>query len=136
MTQSTIQRERSRSFVLPSVPAAVLLLLSGCASTGPSIADVDQHLTRASTAVSEAEEVGAEQHAPLALSTAHEKMREAQEAKAEGDNDTALLLAEEAQVDAELAEMRALSMKAELAVKELRESIRTLREEIERTQGS
>jgi hypothetical protein len=42
-------------------------------------------------------------------------------------------LAEQAKVDAELAQIKTLSGKAQLAVRELRESIRVLQEELEYT---
>lgn len=132
MIDTRIKRaEPPHRSVWPGTLIMALLLLGACASSGPSIAVVDQSLTKASTAVSEAEEVGAQQHAPLALSDAQEKMVQAQKAKADGRHAEALRLAEEAEVDAEYAEAKALSAKAEQAAKELRESIRTLREEIE-----
>ena len=123
------QAERLRRLATPGVLALALMFLSACASSGPSVAVVDQTLMQASTAVSEAEELGAQEYAPLAFSDAQDKMREAQQAKADGNHAKAVRLADEAVVDAEYAEMKTLAAKAEEAAKELRESIRTLREE-------
>jgi hypothetical protein len=111
---------------------ALVFFLGACASTAPPSARLEQQLTRSSTAVDEAEEAGAQEHAPLALRDAEKKLRLAQEALAEGKQDKALRLAEQAEVDAELAEVTALSSKAQQAAQELHKSIQTLREEISR----
>lgn len=133
MTSLKSRPARHRHAVaLPGLFALALFLMSACASSGPSIAVIDDNLSQASTAVAEAEEVGAQEHAPLALSDAKDKLEAAQQAKADGKNAKAMRLADEAEVDAEYAEMKALSTKAELAADELRQSIQTLRQEIER----
>jgi len=130
------QAEHLRRSALPGVLAIALMFLSACASSGPSIAVVDQTLTEASTAVSEAEEVGAQEYAPLAFSDARDKMHGAQQAKADGNHAKAVRLAEQAVVDAEYAEIKTLAAKAEEAALELRESVRTLREEAATDQGN
>lgn len=89
-------------------------------------------MTEASKAVSKAEEVGAQEYAPLAFTDARDKVLGAQKAKADGNHAKALRLAEEAVVDAEYAEIKTLTVKAEEAARELRESVRALREEAAR----
>lgn len=126
------QAEHLRRSALPGVLALAIMFLSGCASSGPSIAVVDQTLTEASKAVSKAEEVGAQEYAPLAFTDARDKVLGAQQAKADGNHAKALRLAEEAVVDAEYAEIKTLTVKAEEAARELRESVRALREEAAR----
>ena len=121
--------ERLRSSVFTVIAAVSCLGFGACASTGPSLATVDQNLTLASTAVNEAEEVGAQEYAPLELSNAKDKMAGAQQAKADGKHAVAVRMAEEAVADAKYAEMKAMATKADQAAKELRENIKTLREE-------
>jgi hypothetical protein len=91
-------------------------------------------MTRATTAVAQAEEAGARELAPLAFSEAQDKVQDAKKATAEGDHPKALQLAEEAEVDAEYAEAKAVTAKAEKAAAEVQESIKTLREEIVKKQ--
>lgn len=124
--------EHLRRSAIPGVLALALLFLSACASSGPSIAVVDQTLTEASKAVSEAEQVGAQEYAPLAFTDARDKVQRAQQAKAAGNHAKAVRLAEEAVVDAEYSEIKTRAVKAENAARELRDSVRALREEAAR----
>ncbi len=96
---------------------------------------VDVTIRDARTAVRQAEQRGARNHAPLELRSASQKLEAAEIAVKRGELDYALLLAEEAEVDAELAEITALSTKSQKAVQEIRESIKMLREEIRRYQS-
>ena len=130
------QSGRARRSAFPGSLILALLFISACASSGPPIATVDQSMTKATTAVSEAQEADAQENAPLALSEAQDKLQAAQKAKADGNHAEALRLAEEAAVDAQYAEAKARSVKAEKAAKELQASIETLREEINRRQES
>lgn len=66
------------------------------------------------------------------MQTAREKLDRAKLAMSKEDYDTARNLAEEAQVDAQLAEAKARSGKARKAADELQEGIRVLREELNR----
>ena len=125
----TILSSIKRWLPLPSV----CLLLVGCASTAPPSAQLHTQITRSSSAIEQAEEVGATEHAPGLLREAEVKFESAQAALAEGEYDQAGRLAREAEVDAELAGLTARSAKVKLAVDELRESIRTLRAEISRS---
>lgn len=135
ITNSRIRQTEPVRLALPGILILAILFLGACASSGPSVATVDQSLTKASAAVSEAQEAGAQENAPLAFSEAQDKLQSAQKAKAEGDHEKALQLAEEAEVDAQYAQAKALSAKAEKAAEELQESIQTLREEINRKQS-
>ena len=84
--------------------------------------------------VSQAEEAGAQEYAPLELRKAREKVEQAKALVEKEKNEQALRLTEEASVDAELAMVKARSEKAQEAVQQLRKTIETLREEIKRNQ--
>jgi hypothetical protein len=83
-------------------------------------------------AVSNASSAGGNEFAPLQLKSAMEKMDSAERAMAEKKYDQARQLAEQAQVDAQLAEATARSVKAQKAADALKEDSRVLREEIDR----
>ena len=82
--------------------------------------------------MSQAEQADATTHAAIALRTARQKVDDAEQALARGDTDTADRLAEQAAVDAKLAETRARAVVAESAVTEVRAAIQALRDEIDR----
>ncbi len=70
--------------------------------------------------------------APVELQRAREKLDRAQRAMTEKDYVLALRMAEQAEVDARVAESRASSARGERALKEVQESSRALQEEINR----
>ena len=82
--------------------------------------------------IQQAEQIGANDYAPLELREAKRKLEFAREAVEEDDYEKAIMLLEQARVDAELAQAKTLSGRSQKAVSELRESIKTLREEIDR----
>jgi uncharacterized protein YqfA (UPF0365 family) len=106
-------------------------LLTACGSTNPP----NQQLTETKMVIQQAEQQGAEDYAPLEIREAKIKLDLANKAVENKDYDKAILLAEQARVDAELAQVKAQSGKAKAAVAELRESIRVLKAEIERNQN-
>ncbi len=106
------------------------LALTSCASTKPPL----QELAQTEAVINQADQVGAEEYAPLEIRQARKKLQRARELEAEEKYDEAKRIAVRAEVDAELAEAKALSEKAQNAVHQLRESIRILKEEIERKQ--
>ncbi len=108
----------------------ILFLLASCASTKPPT----QELARTEAAIDQADQVGAQDYAPLEIREARKKLQQAKELSEEGEHEKAKRLAERAEVDAELAESKALSEKAQSAVRQLRESIRLLKEEINQNQ--
>lgn len=108
----------------------MFLLLGACASTKPPT----ERLTKTEVAIKQAEQVGAGEFAPLEIREARKKLARAKELSDKGDHEKAGRLADQAEVDAELAEAKALSEKAQNAVTQLRESIRILQEEIQRKQ--
>jgi len=126
-------------FRLLSVVAVGLLVLSGCGSSAPALelndGEARSSVADARKAVREAEQRGAEDHAEEALRAAQTKLDRANTALDAGNEERAFTLAAEAEVDAELAEIRALSRKAQMAAEEVRAGIELLRQEIRRLQS-
>jgi len=102
--------------------------MTGCASTPAPTEQMAVSTAAVGTAVS----AGGTELAPLEMKTAREKLDRANLAMAAKDYDRAQMLAEEAQVDAQLAGTKARSTKAQKAAEELKEDSRVLREEINR----
>jgi hypothetical protein len=112
-------------------PLAVLILvsLSACSSMKtPATADV----AVSKAAVDNAVGAGGAEFAPVEMSAAREKMRLANAAMAAKDYPLAIELANQAQVDAKLAQSKANSAKAQAAADALQEDIRIMREELNR----
>lgn len=109
---------------------ACSLLFMSCASTKPPT----QKIAQTEAAIKQAEQVGAQDYAPLEIREARKKLERARKLVGEEEYEKASLLADEATVDAELAEIKSLSGKAQKAVNELRKSIKILKEEINRNQ--
>lgn len=109
--------------------AGIVIGITGCASLPPpteQIAVSKAALLRASSA-------GSNEHAPVELRSATEKMSAAEQAMTKEDYLRAQRLAEQAQVDAKLAETKAALAKAQLAINSADDSNRILREEIGRS---
>lgn len=109
-----------------AVTAAVLM--AGCASVPPPI----EQMAVSRAALNNANTTGANEFAPIQFKTAVEKMASAEKAMNEKDYQLARQLAEEAQVDAQLAGLTARSVKAQKAAEAVQEDTRVLRKEIER----
>ena len=103
-------------------------LMLGCATTPPPT----EQMAISRAAVSNASSAGGNEFAPLLLKSAMEKMDAAERAMAEKNYVTARKLAEQAQVDAQLAGSMARSAKAQKAADAVREDNRVLREELDR----
>ncbi|QBQ55029.1 DUF4398 domain-containing protein [Nitrosococcus wardiae] len=108
------------------VIAAGLWGLSGCASVPPP----RKEMAEATLIVSEAQETEAPQYAPVELRTARNKLSAAESAMAEEDYKKARRLAEQALVDAQLAEAKSQAEIQRQQVEELRKSIEMLRREL------
>ncbi len=110
-----------------SFGAVAALLVAGCAGSPPT-----EQMAVSKVAVSTANSAGGNEFAPLQLRSAMEKMDAAEKAMSEEDYPLARQLAEEAQVDAQLAATTARSAKAQKAASALQEDNRVLRKEIDR----
>ena len=116
------------------VTVAAAIFMAGCASTPatPVIPAPTEQMAVSRAAVNNASSAGGNEFAPLQLKSAMEKMDAAERAMGEKNYARARLLAEEAQVDAKLAEATARSAKAQKAAAALQEDNRVLRKEIDR----
>lgn len=108
----------------------MLIIATSCATTKPPT----DELARTQAAINQAEQVGARDYAPLEIREAKKKLEQARELMDRKEFERAARLADQAEVDAELAEVKTLSGKAQKAVNELRESIKALKQEILRNQ--
>jgi hypothetical protein len=108
---------------------AILASLAACASPGmPPTAQ----MADARTSLAHAESSGAREAAPMDLAAARDKLSKAEEAIRTEHFDMAKSLAEEAQVDADLADRKARATKAKAAADELARSNQLLRDELDR----
>ena len=112
---------------LNSFGLVAAILIVGCAGTPPT-----EQMAVSKVAVTNATSAGGNEFAPLPLRSAMEKMDAAEQAMSEEDYPLARQLAEQAQVDAQLAAATARSAKAQKAASALQEDNRVLRKEIDR----
>lgn len=113
------------------VAVAAAIFMAGCAST-PSVLAPTEQMAVSRAAVNNASSAGGNEFAPIQLKSAMEKMDAAERAMGEKNYARARLLAEEALIDARLAETTARSAKAQKAAEALQEDNRVLRKEIDR----
>jgi hypothetical protein len=110
--------------------AAVAMWLSSCA-TNPV---ADEKIAVAKASLQRAEQAGAPQTAPVELSTARDKLARAEKANADHNLKPASELAEQANIDAQVAEATAQQERSHKAAAEFDASMRALRQEA--TRGS
>ena len=104
------------------------VVISGCAS----IPAPTTQLAVSKAAVADAVSAGAPEFAPFEMKTARDKLDRANLALAADDNGQARQLAEQAEVDARLAAVKARAVKAQKAAAVSNEDTRVLREELNR----
>lgn len=119
---------RAIPLYLATLLTSLGLLIAGCAG----LPAPTEQLAVSTAAVSQAGGAGGGEMAPAEMQMAREKLAKAQQAMTEEDYANARDLAREAQVDAQLAEAKALSTKARKAADELKEGDRVLRDEMDR----
>lgn len=117
-----------RTFHLATGLLGASLLLAACASTPPPT----ELMAVSASAVTDAVAAGGPDAAPVEMRSAREKLDRAKVAMTDKKYDLAKSLAQEAQVDAQLAAAKAHSAKASKAADAVREDSRILREELER----
>lgn len=110
------------------VTVAAASLMTGCAITPAPV----EQMAISRAAVSNASNTENNELAPLQLKSAKEKMKAAERAMAAKDYVLARQMAEQAQVDAQLAGAMARSAKAKKAADALLEDSSVLRQEIDR----
>lgn len=108
--------------------AATASLVGACASTPPPT----EQMAVAAAAVTHAVNAGAQEAAPGDMRTARDKLERARQAVANKEHDLALNLAQQAQLDAQLAEAKAHADKARKAAQAVQDGNSVLREEMDR----
>jgi len=111
------------------ISVAVALISTGCASVPAPV----EQMAVSKAAVNSATSAGGTEFAPVLLKSAMDKMYAADRAMTDKDYVVARELAEQAQVDAQLAAATARSSKAQKAAGALQEGNRVLRQEIDRS---
>ena len=117
--------ESARSIKGAAAGAVLMLALAACASSPIP----NEKIAVAKASVQRAEQSGAQELAPVELSTARDKLQRAEKAAADHDAQPATMLAEQADVDARLAEATAQQHRSHKARTELEASLRALREQ-------
>lgn len=100
------------------------LFLVGCAGNPPS-----ERYAVAQSALNAAVSAGGTEYAPLEMQAAQDKFRQASIAMHDKNYDEARRLAEQAELDARVAERKAQAGKAERALQDARQGIQELRNE-------
>ena len=117
--------------VLLALSAVVVALSTiGCSSHNPVVA---AKLAQAARAVDEAQQAGAAMRAPAEFKSARDKLSSAQTTAEHGKHERAIRLAEQAAIDAEYARARAANERVNAMADEMNQSLKTLRQELERT---
>jgi hypothetical protein len=109
-----------------AVLAASVIVLGACASSSPV---ADEKIAVAKASLQRADGSGAPEFAPVELATARDKLARAEKANADHDLQPATNLAEQANVDAQLAEATAQEQRAHKAAMEFDSGINTLQQE-------
>jgi hypothetical protein len=118
---------------LPGISIVAVMLLAmvainGCSSSEPR---PDNALVRAKAAVDQAVTAGSGQYAAVDLNTANTKLQAAIENDGQGHYKQARYLAEEAQVDAELALSKTQDAKAAEAARQVRQGNQALQNQVD-----
>jgi hypothetical protein len=96
----------------------------------------DEKIAVAQSSIARAEQAGAPQAAPIELASARDKLLKAQKFNADRDHKQAAAMAEQADIDARVAEATAQLQVAQKAVTEFNASMQALRQESMRTPSS
>lgn len=106
--------------------AGTCLLLGACASQDLRSTEA---MARAERSISQADQAGAGRHDPAALDSSRQKLADARTAEGKGDQTKALRLAQQAELEAEMATARGRTAEANKAADEVRASTEALRAE-------
>lgn len=123
-----MKENRKLQQLFVGVAALGLLLMAGCTTfaTLPR-----EKISQGDKALTEARESNASVNAPVEFKAAEDKLAEAKAAFGKKDYDKATRLAEQASVDAAYARAKGTSEKTNKKAEELRQNIKTLRQDIE-----
>jgi Domain of unknown function (DUF4398) len=125
-------------FSLLLISAALLGCAGNRSITGSAASAVafEQDFERARASIAEAEAAGAEELGRPQLTLARDKLRAAEDAVEDGESDRARRLAVEATLDADLATAITRNEQTQALVTEVRSGLRTLEEELRRSNGA
>jgi len=124
----TLIANRARMAPLAMALAAGMAVLGGCASTPAPV----EQLAVAEAAVQRANTTSTSESSAVELKVATNKLAAARQAMAAKDYELAGRLAEQATVDAQVAELRSQSARSRQAAQESMDASRVLSEEINR----
>ncbi len=110
---------------------AIVVILTGCAVSMPS----QSSFSSAEQAISLAEQAGAEEHSPVEMRFAREKLAEARHGMEVRDYDAATLLIEQSEINAELALARTHAALQRRKVNDLQSANAILLEQFQQTFG-
>jgi Domain of unknown function (DUF4398) len=116
----------SRSWKMSS-GLIVAFTLTGIAYAADPVAD--EKIAVAKASLQRAEQSGAPQSAPVDLASAKDKLSRAEKARMDGDKKSATLLAEQANIDAQVAEAAAIQQHSHQAAQEFDVTMQALRNE-------
>ena len=111
---------------------AVLAVIVGILAVGCSTPPVkpDDKIAVAKEAINRARMVNANEYAPLDLKFAEDKLKEATDAMAKQDYETARIKAEAAALDANLAETKSRAAKQKKITEDMQDDVDKLRKEV------
>jgi|WetSurMetagenome_2_1015567.scaffolds.fasta_scaffold1010822_1 hypothetical protein len=121
--------------ICQALSIAVILAAVGAAGCATKEVAPVESMTSAELVIKEAKDNNATVNAPLELRFAEDKLAAAKAAVSREEFVRAKRLADEALMDAKLAEAKSLSVKAKKQAQEMRDTIETLRHEIDRIQS-
>ncbi|MBF0376786.1 MAG: DUF4398 domain-containing protein [Desulfamplus sp.] len=113
------------------VTVFIMIIITGCAA---KVVKPIKNISDAELAIKMAIENSATLNAPLDVRIAEDKLQKAREAAKKEDFILAQRLADEAAIDAKVAEVKSQTGKVKKMEKDLRESIETLQNEVNRNQ--
>ena len=122
------QPKKQRSAAVAALLALTVLGLGACASVPPPT----EQMAVSAAALKHAAGADAGALAPAEMSLARDKMTRAEQAVVAKEYERALVLAQQAQLDAQLAEAKAETARSRKAADALLEASRALREEMSR----
>jgi hypothetical protein len=114
---------------------ALLAVTAGVAAYAANPVTAEK-IAVAKASLDRAEQSGAPQAAPVELATARDKLARAEKANADHNPKPAALLADQANIDAQVAEAMALQARSRKAATEFDTSMQALRQESTRTSQS
>lgn len=123
--------DSNKSYQLIGVTVAAAIFMVGCTSA-PAILAPTEQMALSRSAISSAGSAGGSEYAPVQLKSAMDKMDSAERAMTAKNYDLARKMAEQAQVDAQLATVAAQAGKAQKASDALQQSDQVLKKELER----